>query len=173
MDRRWERVRTSRPSTTSSRPAGRSRWSTRSSRSPKPQRRTGGSSAASSSARSSCGFRVNRAAPLGPCPRPAAARESFFVSSERRPLMPSYVVLINWTDQGAKTASETVDRYEAAKDDLAQRGMTIKDIYWTVGSYDIVVIAEAADDETASAAMLRLASQGNLRTSTLRAFNAQ
>jgi uncharacterized protein with GYD domain len=87
--------------------------------------------------------------------------------------MPSYVVLINWTDQGAKTASETVDRYEAAKDDLAQRGMTIKDIYWTVGSYDIVVIAEAADDETASAAMLRLASQGNLRTSTLRAFNAQ
>jgi uncharacterized protein with GYD domain len=42
--------------------------------------------------------------------------------------MTGYVVLMNWTDQGAKTASESVNRYEAAKDDLAQRGVTIKDI---------------------------------------------
>ena len=87
--------------------------------------------------------------------------------------MPSYVVLMNWTDQGAKTASETVDRYEAAKEDLARRGVTIKDIYWTVGPYDIVTVVEAADDETATAGLLRLASQGNLRTTTMRAFSAE
>ena len=45
----------------------------------------------------------------------------------------SYIVLMNWTDQGAKTADQTVARYDVAKDDLAQRGVTIKDIYWTMG----------------------------------------
>jgi uncharacterized protein with GYD domain len=84
--------------------------------------------------------------------------------------MPTYVVLMNWTDQGAKSASQTLDRYEAAKDDLAAHGVTIKDIYWTMGAYDIVTVIEAADDETATAGLMRLASQGNLRTSTMRAF---
>ena len=86
--------------------------------------------------------------------------------------MPTYVVLMNWTEQGTKTASQTVDRYEAAKGDLAEHGVTIKDIYWTIGPYDIVTIVEAADDETASAGLLRLASAGNLRTCSMRGFNA-
>ena len=42
--------------------------------------------------------------------------------------MPTYVVMMNWTDQGAQSAGDSVDRYEAAKSDLAQRGVTIKDI---------------------------------------------
>ncbi len=87
--------------------------------------------------------------------------------------MATYVVLMNWTDQGMKAAGNTVDRYEAAKQDLAQRGVTIKDIYWTMGAHDIVTVVEAADDETATAGLLRLASQGNLRTTTMRAFNAE
>ena len=87
--------------------------------------------------------------------------------------MASYVVLMNWTDQGAKTAADTVKRYEAAKADLAEHGLTIKDIYWTIGPYDIVTLAEAADDETATAALLRLSAQGNLRTTTMRAFTVQ
>ena len=86
--------------------------------------------------------------------------------------MPTWVVLMNWTDQGAKSAGDTVNRYEAAKGDLAQRGVTIKDIYWTAGAYDLVTIIEAADDETAVAGLVRLASQGNLRTTTMRAFTA-
>ena len=60
---------------------------------------------------------------------------------------------MNWTEQGAKTASQTIDRYEAAKDDLTQHAVTIKDFYWTIGPYDIVTIVEAADDETASAGL--------------------
>ncbi len=86
--------------------------------------------------------------------------------------MAIYVVLMNWTDQGAKTAGESVNRYEAAKDDLAQHGVTIKDVYWTVGPYDIVTIVEAADDETATAGLVRLAAQGNVRTTTMRGFSA-
>ncbi len=87
--------------------------------------------------------------------------------------MPTYIVLMNWTDQGAKTAAETVDRYEAAKEDLGNRGVTITDIFWTVGPYDLVTVIEAADDETASSGLLRLASQGNLRTTSMRAFSAE
>jgi uncharacterized protein with GYD domain len=86
--------------------------------------------------------------------------------------MSTYLVLMNWTDAGAKAAADTTDRYEAAKGDLEQRGVTFKDIYWTAGPYDIVAVVEAADDETASAALLRLGAQGNLRTTTMRAFTA-
>jgi uncharacterized protein with GYD domain len=86
--------------------------------------------------------------------------------------VPTYLVLMNWTEQGARSAADTVDRYRAAEGDLAAHGVTIKDIYWTVGPYDLVTIIEAADDETASAGLLRLGSAGNLRTTTMRAFTA-
>ena len=86
--------------------------------------------------------------------------------------MPTYLVLMNWTEQGARSAADTVDRYKAAESDLAQRGVTIKDIYWTVGPCDLVTVFEAADEETLSAGLLRLAAAGNLRTTTMRAFTA-
>ena len=50
--------------------------------------------------------------------------------------------------------------------------MTIKDIYSTMGPYDLVTIVEAADDETATKGVMRLTSQGNLRTCSMRAFSA-
>jgi uncharacterized protein with GYD domain len=86
--------------------------------------------------------------------------------------MPTYVLLMNWTDQGVRAAKDTVKRYEAAQPKLEQLGVTIRDIYWTVGPYDIVTIGEAADDETLSTALLTLAGDGNLRTTTLRGFSA-
>src|SRR5262245_23309301 len=86
--------------------------------------------------------------------------------------MPTYVTLINWTDQGVKNFKDTVDRYEAAQGAMAQSGVSFKEIYWTVGPYDIVGIVEAPDDETAMAALLSVAGQGNIRTTSLRAFSA-
>jgi uncharacterized protein with GYD domain len=85
--------------------------------------------------------------------------------------MPTYVTLINWTDQGVKGFKDTVDRYEAAQDVLSGMGVSFKDVYWTVGPYDIVGIVEAPDDESATAALLATAGQGNVRTTTLRAFS--
>jgi uncharacterized protein with GYD domain len=85
--------------------------------------------------------------------------------------MPTYVVLMNWTDQGIRTARETVQRRERA-DALAEKhGGRIEQVYWTVGPYDIVTILEAPDDESATAMMLELSSAGNLRTTTLRAYD--
>jgi uncharacterized protein with GYD domain len=85
--------------------------------------------------------------------------------------MATYILLINWTDAGVKAVSETVDRYEAARGQFEQLGVTLREIYWTVGPYDIVGVADAPDDETATAAALALNSQGNVRTTTLRAFD--
>jgi uncharacterized protein with GYD domain len=86
--------------------------------------------------------------------------------------MPTYVSLLNWTEQGVKNFKETVDRYENAKEAMAQLGVTFTDVYWTVGPYDIVTVVEAPDDETATAALLNVAAQGNIRSTTLRAFSA-
>ena len=85
--------------------------------------------------------------------------------------MPTYVVLMNWTDQGVRTVKDTVQRREQA-DALAERhGARIEQVYWTVGPYDIVAILDAPDDESVTAVMLELSSGGNLRTTTLRAYD--
>jgi uncharacterized protein with GYD domain len=86
--------------------------------------------------------------------------------------MPTYISLVNWTDQGIRNFKETVARAEAAREMGGSLGATFKDIYWTLGPYDIVVTFEAADDETAEAALLALAAQGNVRSTTLRAFTS-
>jgi uncharacterized protein with GYD domain len=87
--------------------------------------------------------------------------------------MPTYITLMNWTDQGVKTASETVHRRDQA-DALAEKyGARIEQVYWTVGPYDIVTIIEAPDDESATAMLLELSSAGNLRTTTLRAYDRE
>jgi uncharacterized protein with GYD domain len=86
--------------------------------------------------------------------------------------MPTYVVLINWTDQGVLSFKETVDRYETARSAGRETGVTWRDVYWTLGPYDIVATLEAPDDETLMASLLNVGGQGNIRTTTLRAFSA-
>lgn len=87
--------------------------------------------------------------------------------------MPTYVVLMNWTDQGIKTVRESVQRRDQA-DALAQKhGARIEEVYWTVGPYDLVTIVEAPDDESATTMLLELGTAGNLRTTTLRAYDRE
>jgi uncharacterized protein with GYD domain len=85
--------------------------------------------------------------------------------------MPTFVMLANFTDQGVRTVKESPQRYTAFKEMAQKAGVTIKDVYWTLGHYDVVAICEAPDDETASAALFSLGSRGNIRTQTLRAFS--
>ena len=86
--------------------------------------------------------------------------------------MATYVVLIDWTEQGVAGFRNSVDRYETARSQFEAMGARFKDVYWTLGGHDIVSIIDAPDAETVAAALLRLSSQGNLRTTTLRAFSA-
>lgn len=87
--------------------------------------------------------------------------------------MPSYVVLMNWTDQGVKGFKDSVERADAAEIALSRAGISFTDLRWTVGAYDLIATLEAPDEETLAAALLTLAAQGNLRTTTLRAFTAE
>ena len=85
--------------------------------------------------------------------------------------MPTYVSLFNWTDQGIRNVRDTVQRAERSQDLQDKHGVRLEQIYWTLGPYDIVSIAAAANEESISAFLLELASAGNLRTITLRAYD--
>ncbi len=85
--------------------------------------------------------------------------------------MPTYVALLNWTDQGIRAVRETVHRV-AGVEELAQKyGARLERLYWTVGPYDAVCIIEAPDDESATAFALEAGSFGAIRSTTLRAFD--
>lgn len=86
--------------------------------------------------------------------------------------MPTYIALLDWTDQGVRSFKETVDRYEAASSQFERLGVNFTEIHWTLGAHDIVATVEAPDDATLAAALLVVAGQGNIRSSTLRAFGA-
>jgi uncharacterized protein with GYD domain len=84
--------------------------------------------------------------------------------------VPTYITLLSWTDQGIRAYQQTAERAEAFAAALEKLGGKLVNIYWTVGPYDLVGIVEAPDDETATAALLRLGEVGNVRSTTLRAF---
>ncbi len=88
--------------------------------------------------------------------------------------MPSYVCLFNWTDQGIKNVRDTVERVDRASELAEEKyGVRLGEIYWTVGSYDLVSIFEAPDDQSVSAFLLELGSVGNVRSTTLRAYDRE
>lgn len=85
--------------------------------------------------------------------------------------MATFVSLINWTDQGIKTFRESGKRADAFAEIVQRNGGSVKAIYWTLGEYDLVAITEAPDAEMATAVLLQVGSLGNVRTTTLEAFD--
>jgi len=85
--------------------------------------------------------------------------------------MATFVVLGCFTDQGMRSIKESTKRADAFKEMAKKAGATVKDVYWTLGQYDIVAICEAPDDQTASALAFSVGALGNVRTQTLRAFS--
>ena len=65
--------------------------------------------------------------------------------------MATFVVLAGFTEQGIRNVKETVTRAEAFKDLAKKSGVTVKDMYWTLGRHDVVALCEAPDDETVTA----------------------
>jgi uncharacterized protein with GYD domain len=84
--------------------------------------------------------------------------------------MPKYIILGNWTDQGARNAKDTVKRARAARESFASMGVNAREWFFTLGQYDVVLTVDAPDDETLTRALVVLATLGNLRTKTLRGF---
>jgi uncharacterized protein with GYD domain len=87
--------------------------------------------------------------------------------------MPTYVVLVNFTDQGIRNVKQTTERLDHGGEIAEKHGLKLQQAYWTVGAYDMVSVLEAPDDEAMSAYILEIASLGNIRTTTLRAYDEQ
>ena len=87
--------------------------------------------------------------------------------------MAKYIVLVNWTDQGIRSVTETTQRAQHVRQMVEQMGGRMDTLLWTQGRYDLVGIMEAPDEETAAAVGLRVGTQGAVRTETLRAFDAE
>jgi uncharacterized protein with GYD domain len=85
--------------------------------------------------------------------------------------MATYVSLVNFTEEGARHIRHTTERAKGLVNAAANLGIKVKDIYWTMGAFDAVFIADAPDDETMTAFAMSMASLGNIRTQTLRAFS--
>ena len=86
--------------------------------------------------------------------------------------MPTYISLVQFTDKGIQAARETTQRVADWASKVESRGVTIKEMYWTLGQYDQVCVFDAPDDETAASVLLAADMLGNIRTQTLRAFTA-
>lgn len=84
--------------------------------------------------------------------------------------MATFIALIDYTDQGVRNLRDTANRAEAFIADAKSVGVEVKDMYWTVGAHDGVLILDAPDDETAALALMSLGRLGNVRTQTLLAF---
>jgi uncharacterized protein with GYD domain len=84
--------------------------------------------------------------------------------------MATYVGLVQFTDQGIRNIKDTVKRGDAGAAEAEKMGMKIVEEFWTMGAYDVVVVADAPNDETMSAFMLKIGSLGNVKSHTLRAF---
>ena len=84
--------------------------------------------------------------------------------------MPTYITLVNWTDQGIRNVKESPQRLGAFKKGVEAAGGKVIGFYLTMGRYDMVVVVEAPSDEAAAATVLSTARLGNIRTETLKAF---
>ena len=86
--------------------------------------------------------------------------------------MATFITTMHFTEQGIKAVWDTCDRAAAFKAAAEKLGVKVTGEYWTLGAFDGVLILEAPNEETATAALLHLGSLGNLRTQTARAFDA-
>ena len=86
--------------------------------------------------------------------------------------MATFVSLIHWTDQVIKNYKDTTSRAQDFTKLAESLGGRVRELLWTVGEYDIVAVTEFPDDETGTAALLQVGSLGNIRSNTMRAFNA-
>ena len=87
--------------------------------------------------------------------------------------MATYIWLGKWTDQGIRNVKETTKRAKSFREMTEKAGVKVREILWTMGRYDLVLVIDAPDDKTMSRVALRLGMLGNAKTETLKAFSAE
>jgi uncharacterized protein with GYD domain len=87
--------------------------------------------------------------------------------------MATYIVLSSFTEQGIRSVKDTTKRADMVRQVAKKFGVTVREFFWTLGSYDVVIIMEAPDDASMTAFGLAIGAEGNVRTQTLRAFSRE
>lgn len=87
--------------------------------------------------------------------------------------MARYIALVSFTDQGIRDVKNSVKRADHVRKIAAKHKVKIRDIHWTMGRYDIVVLFDAPSDAAMSAFTLENAHLGNVRTETFRAYTRE
>ena len=86
--------------------------------------------------------------------------------------MATFISNVKFTAQGIQNIGETTKRAAAFRTAAKKVGVKVRDIFWTLGAHDGVLVFEAPDDETATTLLLHLGALGNVQTTTVRAFTA-
>lgn len=86
--------------------------------------------------------------------------------------MITYIGLMTFTDKGIQSVKDTTKRAAAAKEVAKKMGVDMREIYWTMGEYDLVCVLEANDESSLAAFSLAVATQGNIRACSMRAYAA-
>jgi uncharacterized protein with GYD domain len=84
--------------------------------------------------------------------------------------MSTYILLMKLTDAGIRDIKSAPERIQTAIKTWEGMGGTMRGFYMTMGPYDYVAIGEAQTDAVAATFVLGLGSQGNVTTTTLKAF---
>lgn len=84
--------------------------------------------------------------------------------------MATFIALLDYTDQGIRDIKNSPHRADKFNQMAEKAGARVVAQYWTIGSHDGVLILEAPNDEVAASILLALGALGNVRTTTLRAY---
>ena len=84
--------------------------------------------------------------------------------------MATFITLVSFTEQGIKNVKDSPARFEAFRAMAEGLGVTVKSVFWTMGSYDMVITVEGPE-EASAAALMKVGSLGNVRSQTLRGFS--
>ena len=84
--------------------------------------------------------------------------------------MPTFILSLNWTDQGIRSVKDAPKRAQAARELAKKVGVEIKEVYLTSGDNDLLVIVDTPNGDNVAKFALALGSQGNVRSRTVRAW---
>jgi len=85
--------------------------------------------------------------------------------------MPTYILVSNLTDEGAKTIKRNPARIKEVNQELEKAfGIAVKEQYAVLGPYDFVSVVEAPDNQTIARVSAELASRGSIKIQTLTAI---
>ena len=85
--------------------------------------------------------------------------------------MPTFILTLNWTEQGIRAVKDAPKRSQAAKELAKKLGVEVKQVYLTSGEHDLLIVVESSSGDNVAKFALATGSLGNVRTSTTRAWS--